>query len=186
MIFGDTNNFAIEAYHEPSGPEWHGFGRLCLHIHGTRIGDIHDRHCSLHNITRRFRELVETIHSLWNPEFEKLSDSEVFSLIDQELYLGEPTENRSQYAVFDFLTNDGEMLDGTKTFIFCRRNREIHVLFQFRDPAVHSHLCSVDIFARLPALTSSGLTNNGSHLFPSIFRSIKSAGKLPQILDRDR
>jgi hypothetical protein len=28
MIFGDTKDFAIEAYHEPSGPEWGGCGRL--------------------------------------------------------------------------------------------------------------------------------------------------------------
>ncbi|HXE43023.1 MAG TPA: hypothetical protein VN516_08365, partial [Candidatus Baltobacteraceae bacterium] len=117
MIFGDAHNFAIEAFHEPSGPEWHGFGRLCLHIQGIQIGDIHDKHCSLFNITRRFRELIDNIHLLWDSEFAGLSDTEIFAIVDRELYIGDPTENRSQYTAFDFLTNDGEMLNGVKTFI---------------------------------------------------------------------
>ena len=28
MTFGQAADFAIEAYHEPYGPEWGGFGRL--------------------------------------------------------------------------------------------------------------------------------------------------------------
>ena len=40
MTFGDSKDFAIEAYHEPSGPQWGGFGRMAIDIQGVRIGDI--------------------------------------------------------------------------------------------------------------------------------------------------
>lgn len=146
MIFGNSNDFAIEAFHEPRGPQWHGFGRLCIHIQGFRIGDIQDKHCSLFHVTDRCRELRETIDSLWDPSFAQLSNAEIFALLDQEIYLGEPPKKSPQHNVFDFLTNTGEMFDGAKTFIFSRPAGRVHILYQFSDNVIRSGSCSVHNF----------------------------------------
>jgi hypothetical protein len=155
MMFGQPTDFAIEAYHEPSGPEWGGCGRLCIHIQGTTLGDIRDNHCSLFQVTDRFRELVglpmlhrygETIETLWHESFDSLSDTEIFGLIDQARYVGEPSESGPRYDVFDFLTNTGEMFNSTKTFIACHPNGNVHILCQFRDNTFGFFACGVRSF----------------------------------------
>ena len=146
MIFGDTKDFAIEAYHEPSGPQWGGLGRMCIHIQGNRLGNIRDNHCSLFHATHRFRELAGTIESLWNESFTGLSSPEIFALIDRELYTGEPSESRPRYAPFDLLTNTGEMFDGTKTFITCSPSGRVHILYQLRNDTLGSGSCSTQTF----------------------------------------
>ena len=83
MTFGDPKDFAIEAYHEPSGPQWGGFGRLCFYIAGIRIGDIRDNHCSLFHATDRFRQLIQSVETLWDESFVGLSDAEIFGIIDR-------------------------------------------------------------------------------------------------------
>ena len=75
MIFGDPHDFAIEAYHEPSGPQYSGFGRMCLHIQGVSLGNIRDNHCSLFHATDRLREVAADVESLWNDDFMGLSDA---------------------------------------------------------------------------------------------------------------
>ncbi|MFN0080472.1 MAG: hypothetical protein ACKVY0_28735 [Prosthecobacter sp.] len=146
MIFGDTNDFAIEVYHEPFGPQWGGFGRLCIHTQGMCLGDIRDNHCSLFDVTDRFRELAGIIHSLWDISFAGLSDAEVFGLIDRELYTGEASASVPSYASFDFLTNTGEIFDGTKTFIVCQPPGYVHIMFRLRDDTLGSASCSVQSF----------------------------------------
>jgi len=47
---------------------------------------------------------------------------------------------------FDFLTNTGEMFDGSKTFIFGSPNGQVHVLCEFRDDSFLSALCSLQTF----------------------------------------
>ena len=59
MTFGDPKDFAIEAYHEPSGPQWAGFGRMAIDIQGVRLGDIRENHCSLFHAVDRFRLRVD-------------------------------------------------------------------------------------------------------------------------------
>ncbi len=149
MTFGDTKDFAIEAYHEPSGPQWGGCGRLCIHIRGTRLGNIRDNHCSLFHATDRFRELSGVVASLRDESFTGLSTHEIFAIIDRELYTGELSDNRSSYTAFDFLTNTGEMFDATKTFIVCNPDGHVHILYQLRDDLFGSGSCSVSTFRRI-------------------------------------
>ncbi|MGZ4965168.1 MAG: hypothetical protein ACXWBP_10055 [Limisphaerales bacterium] len=146
MTFGDPKQFAIEAYHEPHGPQYAGFGRLCIRVAGIPIGDIRDNHCSLFHATDRFRELIQNVDTLWNESFAGLSDAEIFGIIDRDLYIGEPSDSGPSYSNFDFLTNTGEMFDGTKTFIFGSSDGQVHVLCRFRDDSFRSGLCSIQAF----------------------------------------
>jgi hypothetical protein len=147
MIFGDPKNFAVEAYHEPSGPQWGGFGRLCVHIGGMQIGDIRDNHCSLFPVTHRFRQLSEGIENLWSEWFRGLSDAEVFRLIDSDIYSDNPPSDLGVgFSSCDFLTNSAEMFDGTKTFIFCDPKGSVHILYRLRDDSFGSGSCSVQTF----------------------------------------
>jgi hypothetical protein len=147
MIFGDPKDVAIEAYHEPSGPQWAGCGRLCLHVHGVQVGDIQDNHCSLFAVTDRLRHLSKVIKDLWAECFAGLSDAEVFRLIDRDIYSDDPpSELGSGFEDFDFLTNSAEMFDGTKTFVFCHPDGLVHILCQFRDDTFGSGSCSVETF----------------------------------------
>ena len=145
MIFGKPADFAIEAYHEPSGPEWAGFGRMAIDIQGFRLGDIRETHCSLFAAVNRFR-LYPEIESLWAEAFDGLSDVEVFALIDTR-YTGEPCEE--DYSPCDFLTNSGEQFDDAKTFIICRPSGRVHILYQLRDGKIGSASCSASSFRKV-------------------------------------
>jgi len=147
MIFGNPNEFAIEAYHEPSGPQWGGCGRLCLHVHDVAVGDIRDNHCSLFAVTDSFRHFSKVIENLWAECFAGLSDAEVFRLIDRDIYSDDPpSEFGLAFRDFDFLTNSAEMFDGTKTFVFCNPDGLVHILYRFRDDTFGSGTCSVGTF----------------------------------------
>ena len=143
MIFGNPKDFAIEAYQEPSGPQWGGFGRMAIDIQGVRLGDIRENHCSLFHAADRFREVYPHIESLWAESFDGLSDAEIFALIDTR-YTGEPCEE--DYSLFDFLTNTGEQFDDAKTFIICRPDGQVRILYQLRDGTIGSASCSTSSF----------------------------------------
>lgn len=149
MIFGDPNDFAIEAYHEPYGPQYAGFGRMCIHVQGVSLGDVRDNHCSLFHATDRIREVAGDFESLGDASFAALSDAEVFALIDSEIYTGETSKSGPSHAACDFLTGTGEMFDCAKTFIIFRPPDRVHILFQLRDDTFGSASCSVSTFRRV-------------------------------------
>jgi hypothetical protein len=132
MRFGEPSEFAVEAYHEPSGVEWLGFGRMCLYVEGTALGNLLDEHCSLFHAVDRFREVSSCAGELWDISFAGLSHAQMFALLDDALYTG--TESRCErYGRFDFLTNTGEQFDGSKTFIVCSPDRQVHILWRSPD-----------------------------------------------------
>lgn len=149
MIFGDPTDFAIEAYHEPSGPHWGGFGRMCLHVQGMVLGDIRENHCSLFHATDRIREVAADVESLWDESFTGLSDMEVFALINREIYTDEGSENGPRFWGCNFLTGTGEVFDGSKTFIIFRRPDRVHILYCLRDGTLGSVSCSATTFRRV-------------------------------------
>jgi hypothetical protein len=140
MIFGRPADFAIEAYYEPYGPKWGGFGRMAIDIQGVRLGDIRENHCSLFHATEKFRNLHPGIESLWKDPFSGLSDAEIFTAVDNALYLAD--ESDRDYWRFDFLTNTGEQFDDAKTFIVCRPSGHVHILYRIRNDAFGSRSCS--------------------------------------------
>jgi len=152
MIFGDPADFAIEAYNEPSGPEWGGFGRMCIHIQGTVLGDIRENHCSLFGAAHRFRELPSSIETLWDERFAGRSDVEIFGILDRALYqdhgesLEEMKAESRRLGQYKFLNNEGEQFDDFKSFIICRPAGLVHVLYQLRDDTLGSASCRVESF----------------------------------------
>jgi len=122
---------------------------MCIHIKGIALGDIRDNHCSLFHATERLREVAVNCESLWDHSFAGLSDAEMFALIDREIYVGEASKSGPSYAACDFLTNTGEMFDGTKTFIIFRPPDRLHILFRLRDDTVGSASWSVPTFRRV-------------------------------------
>ena len=149
MTFGQASDFAIEAYHEPYGPEWGGFGRMCIDIQGVRLGDIRENHCSLYAATDRLRTAYPIIDSLWDDSFSGLSDSEIFSALDQALYLSD-TSDWERFERFDFLTNTGEQFDDSKTYLVCRPGGRVHILYdRFRDVGFGSASCRALTFRRV-------------------------------------
>ena len=149
MIFGDRSHFSIEVYHEPSGPEWAGFGRMAFDIEGVRFGDIHENHCSLFHAVDRIRDVYPKIESLWDKSFETMSDREIFDVIDHACYTGEPADYEVDYWQFNFLTGVGEQFDDAKTFIVCRLDGRVHILYQLRDDTIGSCSCSADVFRKV-------------------------------------
>lgn len=146
MTFGQTTDFAIEAYHEPYGPKWGGFGRMCIDIQGVRLGDIRENHCSLFHAADQFRKLSPSIQFLWDESFAGLSDAEIFAALDRALYLADESD-WGRYGRFDFLTSNGEQFDDSKTFIVCRPDGRVHILYhRFRDDIFGSGSCSFQTF----------------------------------------
>jgi hypothetical protein len=144
MTFGDPKDFAIEAYHEPYGPTWGGFGRMAIDIQGVRLGNIRENHCSLFDAVERFRRKCSYIEDLWTDSFDGLSDVEIFALVNT-YYTGEPSDH--DYSICDFLTNSGEQFDGVKTFIICSPDHHVRILYQLRDGTIGSASCSATSFS---------------------------------------
>ncbi len=145
MTFGQPTDFAIEAYHEPYGPEYGGFGRMCIHIQGVQLGDIRENHYSLFDATDQFRQRYPSIETFWDESFAGLTDAEIFAALDHALYIGEES-GWERYGRFDFLTNSGEQFDDSKTFIICRPEGRVHILYQLRDDTLGSGSCSAQTF----------------------------------------
>ncbi|MDZ4401712.1 hypothetical protein [Prosthecobacter sp.] len=145
MTFGQPTDFSIEVYHEPSGPEWGGFGRMAIVVQGVELGDIRENHCSLFHAADRLRELPPIIGNFWDESFDGLSDAEIFAVVDQALY-GSDDSNAERYRRFDFLTNTGEQFDDSKTFIVCRPDGRVHILYQLRDDTSGSACCLAQTF----------------------------------------
>lgn len=152
MTFGDPGEFAIEAYHEPSGPKWAGCGRMCLHLQGVSLGDVRENHCSMFHPTDRLREVASEYKSLWADEFASMSDKEVFELVDREIYSDQASIAGRSYWAYDFLTGTSEMFDCVQTVVIFRPPDRIHIMYRRNreaDASVNSGSCSVQTFRKV-------------------------------------
>lgn len=145
MRFGDPTEFAIDAFHEPAGPEWAGFGRMCIYFGSTPLGELSEEHCSLFHAADRFRELGSAIESLWDDSFAGLADADIFSLLDDALYVGSESQ-WERYGRFNFLTGTGEQFNDFKTFIVCSPDQWVRILWQSHDGKFTSGACSTALF----------------------------------------
>lgn len=143
MIFGNKNDFAIEAMVEPElkAPSslW---GRMCVWVQGVVIGDIDDPHCGLYPAYASFGEMLDNLSSLWVAEFSSMTDREIWNFLDGLLYsyhgdieiednrsLEEMQEGWQIYGKFNFLTNWGEMFDRNgKSFLLKQPGENLKIL----------------------------------------------------------
>jgi hypothetical protein len=149
MLLGNLNEFAVEIYHEPAGPQWTGFGRMCLHIQGLTIGNIEEQHCSLFHAVERICEVAKVMASQWDERFAGHTDEEIFAWLDAGLYSGKVSVEDEDVHRFDFVTNTGEQFDDSKTFIYCSPEGMVRVLFERRDRVFRSACCDVATCCRV-------------------------------------
>lgn len=144
MIFGDCNDFAIEAKIEehltaPSAP----WSRMCIWMRGEMIGNLEDPHCGLEAVFQ-FKDAASSLHNLWDDSLLGLGDVEIFRHLDQALYLDDDRSmeeikaDSRRYSRFNFLDNWGEMFDQVKAFIVAPPNEGIIIVFQQADYAISS------------------------------------------------
>lgn len=146
MLFGEPSDFAVEIYHEPSSPDWIGYGRMCIFIQGIVIGKIEAEHCSLFHAVQRIGEVAESLSSLWDTRFTQHTDEEIFSWLDAVLYSGEISDDvENNFHRFDFLTNRGEQFDDSKTFVLCFPADVVRILI-FKDQKFSLASCQVKTF----------------------------------------
>lgn len=107
---------------------------------------------ALFSISRRrpSPDLPPTIAELWDEAFNGLSDAEIFAVVDEALYRAS-TGNWARYGRFDFLTNTGEQFDNLKTFIVCRPDQRISILYQLPDDKLGAASCSAQSFQNTSA-----------------------------------
>lgn len=164
MIFGDKSDFAIEAMVEPElvAPS-HPWGRLCVWVSGSQIGDFDEPHCGLYPCYESFQGKCEELNDLWVDAFLELSDLDIWNFLDGLLYgyhgnkeledertLEQMLHDSDIYSKFNFLTNWGEMFDrGGKSFILKLPSGQIKILnFNYEKEAVNTYLCSELAFRR--------------------------------------
>lgn len=124
MIFGNPEDFAIEAMTEPHliapSAVW---SRMCLHIDDVTLGDFSDEHCGLYGAYCGFKELLNTSARLWDESFDGLSLEQIHDLVRNAIYgdddrtMSAILEDSQRYRRFDFLTNWGEQFDGFASVI---------------------------------------------------------------------
>jgi hypothetical protein len=159
MIFGNRNDFAIEAMVEPDlAPPSRPWGRLCVWVAGHRIGNYDEPHCGLGGPCAHFKETCGELNDLWDDEFANMADVELWNFLDGLLYgyhgnveldddlrsMDEILQDSSRYSKFNFLTNWGEMFDrGGKSFILKQPGGMLKVLnFDYEKNSANAYVCS--------------------------------------------
>lgn len=144
MLFGDPDEFAIEAGVEPDlRPPSAVWGFMRVWCRGATLGDIDERYCALYHSSAAFGVLADTIADLWVPELAAFDDEGKWKFLDGLLYgyhggvpldhhdrrtLPEVQADSTEYGRFNFLTNWGEQFDGFKSFIFRPPGGQVCVL----------------------------------------------------------
>lgn len=142
MLFGDRQDFAIEAGIEPDGHTpgtvW---GHMCVSCRGVPLGDPDESYCGLHHAYSEFVWLASHLDSLWAGELEGLDDQAAWNLLNGLLYgyhgdvefvdgrtLQECQRDSDRWHRFNFLTNWGEQFDGYKSFVLCPPGDSVRIL----------------------------------------------------------
>lgn len=137
MIFGDRDDFAIEAGTEPHlKPPSAVWGHMRIWCCGVPLGDIEELHCALYGAYCEFCDLLSPVHGemkidrLWAEELIGLDGVAAWNHLDGLLYgyhgdvelpddrtVEECQRDWVMWGRFSFLTNTGEQFDGYKAFI---------------------------------------------------------------------
>ena len=139
MVFGDKNIYAIEVHHQPQDEDsFYMCGRMCIYLYNKMFGDINNEYCHLYATYTTLVEKSKIITEL-EYDFNLENDVDIFNFLDTKLYILDEDADRTYeqirndikpYLKFDFMTNEGEMFDRTKSFIYMDKNKKIHIMYQ--------------------------------------------------------
>jgi hypothetical protein len=124
MLIGDASDFAIEVMIEPDlktpSAVW---GRMCVHIAETILGDYNDPYCALYPAYRHFEWHAKYRDRLWDAVFDGMAPEGIHDTVHDAMYgdddrtIEEIQRDSHRYGAFDFLTNWGEQFDGYSSVI---------------------------------------------------------------------
>ena len=152
MLFGDKNVFGIEIYINPDQDGYDIWGRSCIHICGSQVGDIEDPHCGLNDFFVTLNSRAQSARGLVHASFQGLTDREVFEALRNHLYDGPERDlavlraNATEFGKFDFLTNVGENFNDWCSFLFTRDHENLTILTQRFDETPLSFSVPMDAF----------------------------------------
>lgn len=156
MIIGNKKEFAIECYDDTINSEkkW-VFGRMCLWCNNQQLGNINEPSCMLNVTVNHLKDYQEDSNNLENEKLNKLTDSELYSFLDNKLYNAEEEttseqviEDMNNYSKYDFLTNGGESFDGYASFIV-KGNNKYRILFRDMNNQIYSGLVNNTVFTEV-------------------------------------
>lgn len=140
MRFGNPSTFAIDVMTDPHltvpSAVW---GRMCIRLPEATIGDYADELCALFPVYRQLSILVESLESRWDEAFQDCSDEQVFQKLYEVLWQGgssdaEAGRGLNHFEKFYFLdSQSGEQFNGYFSFLVCRPNGTVTILYQLRD-----------------------------------------------------
>ena len=124
MLIGDATDFAIEVMVEPDlkvpSSVW---GRMCVHIAQTTLGDFNEKFCALYPAYEAFEWHAKHPDRLWDTRFDGMAPEEVYNTVHHAIYgdndrtMEQIQRDSCRYGKFDFLTNWGEQFDGFSAVI---------------------------------------------------------------------
>jgi hypothetical protein len=137
MLFGDPQDFAIEAMIEPElKPPSSVWGRMCIHVSSTVLGDFDDQHCGLYGAYAEFKWLAANCDQLWDASFEGLTPKQIHRKVRHAIYDDDDrTDDQvridtQRYSKFDFLTNTGEQFDDYSSVIVSADSATLLILHE--------------------------------------------------------
>ncbi|MCC9603751.1 hypothetical protein LOC67_24640 [Stieleria sp. JC731] len=135
MLIGDSTDFAIEVMVEPAlkvpSAVW---GRMCVHVGGTTLGDFSDQYCALYPAYGNFDWHAKRVDRLWDTVFNGMTPEEIHDTVRHAIYgdddrtMDEIQRDSRRFSPFDFLTNWGEQFDGYSSVIVAPAPETVMVL----------------------------------------------------------
>jgi len=149
VVFGDRNDFAIEAVSDPlpghsCGTVW---GNMRIWCCRTPLGNFEERNSGLSGAQRSLSEVAEDLDSLESPDLRRLDDEAAWRFLNRLLFVEdsrsheEVRRDAAEWSRFIFLTNWGEPFDGYNGFVF--RSGVDRLRIVVREP--DDHLVGFDV-----------------------------------------
>ena len=136
-LLGNKSDFAIQAMTEPElKPPSAVWGRMCLWVQNTKLGDYNNAHCGLSQCVHHLNEVVELIDQLWDDKFTNKSNKEIFNLLKKAWHepgfddFGVPN-GYEQYHKYNISYGFAEMFDSEGMFFLLNMpNVSLKLLYQ--------------------------------------------------------
>jgi hypothetical protein len=142
MLFGDPDDFAIEAEPDTKPTSTFVWGHMRLWCCGKAFGNFHEADCDLSDPQGTMSHLANHLDAIASPFLAGLDDQAAWDFLDRALFLdvGQSAEevelDADAWSRHNFLTNAGEAFDGYKSFVYRLDRDTLRILFRRSDEAL--------------------------------------------------